>query len=166
MEPTKLQLKALHEAAHAVASESFGWSVKEVVLQETRGVVQGVSSTIDGWTETLHPRPKLETIGFYIAVALCGYAAIRRVDCSKKLKQDAVISVGLDWQTIEGYFKDLILEPGIKLAAIYDAVAEAESVINEKLKAIDRIASVLEKILRISGDDVRRIIEEEKAVTP
>lgn len=142
METTKLQLRALHEAAHAVASESFGWSVKEVVLEETRGVVQSLPSTINGWTEASHPYPKLETIGFYVAVAICGYARIRRVNCSTEMMQDAVSSVGLDWHTIEGYFNNLKLEPGMKLASLYDGVAEAESVINENEKAIDRIATV------------------------
>jgi len=161
MEATKPYLKATHEAAYAVVSESFGWHVKEVVLHEGREVVQGVPSTIDRWTEALESRPKLETVGFHVAVALAGYAAIRRVDCSKELMLDAVKSVGLDWQTIEGYFKILNLEPGIKLAAIYDAVAEAEPVIAEKWKAIEKIARVLEQDHRISGDDVRRIIQEE-----
>jgi hypothetical protein len=37
--------------------------------------------------------------------------------------------------------------------------------LNQNVKAIDKVAGVLEQHLRISGDDVRQIIDEQKRAT-
>ena len=55
------------------------------------------------------------------------------------------------------------LEPGHRLAAFYEAIGETENIINEYTKAIDRIADELIKSSRITGDEGRRIIKEEKS---
>jgi hypothetical protein len=162
MEITTQQLKAIHEASHAVGLEHYGWPVKEVVLQNTREVVAGVPSTITGWTEAAHPLASIKNISLLIAVALCGYAATRRIVNADWMVEECAKEAGLDWQTIERLFQEAKLEPGHRLAAFYEALPEVESIITEYTKAIDQIADVLSKTSRISGDEVRRIIKEEK----
>jgi hypothetical protein len=163
MEITRQRLKAIHEAAHAVGSEHYSWPVDEVVLQDTREVVAGVPSTITGWTGGLRPHATIQNIGLLIAVAVCGYAATRRIANEDWMAEMCAKEAGLDWTVIEGFFREANLQPGHRLAAFYEAIPEAESIITEYTKAIDRIADKLIENSRISGDDVRRIISEEKS---
>jgi hypothetical protein len=162
MDITKQQLSAIHEAAHAVGFEHYDWPVGEVTLHRTRDVVAGVPSTITGWAEAKRPPASIENIGLLVAVALCGYAATRRIVPDASMAEECAKDAGLDWQTIERLFQEAKLEPGHRLAAFYEAVGEAEQIITEYTKAIDRIADELIKTSRITGDDVRRIIKEEK----
>jgi hypothetical protein len=163
MEITSRQLKAVHEAAHAVGAEHYDWRVGEVVLQDTREVVAGVPSTITGWTGVQRPRASIHNIGLLIALALCGYAVTRRIVTDEWMVEECAKETGLDWQTIEQLFQEANLEAGHRLAAFYEGVGQAEAIVTEHTKAINRIADELVKNSRITGDEVRRIIKEEKS---
>ena len=164
MNPSRRKLRAVHEAAHAVGCESNGWPVTKVVLREERGLVAGVPSSTTGMTEARHPKPSIEFVGLLVGVALCGYAAVRGIEVEQVEMEQNIKETGLDWQTIENYFKELHLEPGQKLVALYEGVAEAANIINENIDTINKLADVLVETSEISGDDVRRIIAEEKQV--
>jgi hypothetical protein len=166
MEITSQQLKAIHEAAHAVGSEHYDLPVKEIVLENTREIVAGVPSTIAGWAHTLRPLATVDNIGLLIAITVCGYAATRRVVNDIVTAEECVKDCGLDWVKIEELFREANLQPGHKLAAFYEGVAQADGIVTEYAKTIDRIADVLVEHSRISGDEVRRIIKEEKQVAP
>jgi len=163
MNPSRRKVRAIHEAAHAVGCEFNGWPVKRVLLREERTVVAGVPSSTNGFTEALHPKPSIEFLGLLVGVALSGYGALRRIDLDRAEMEHHAKNTGLDWQTIEGYFEELHVEPGYKLAAIYDGVAVAEDILNNNPKAIERISEVLVQTSEINGDDVRRIIKEEQS---
>jgi hypothetical protein len=156
-----LELQALHEAGHAVVAQDLGWPVREVVIETKKELVQGIPSTTTGSTEVDHPKCTLENSGLFAALALAGYTAIRRLN-NQEAMNVLISEFGWDWLKIQQQFHAINLQPGHQLAAIYEGVAEAEGMITKHQTALARIAKLLTQKKRISGDEVRKIMQEEE----